>query len=322
MKKTYLFLVWVVLFLVVLYGSGMPQAFALPTWSFYAGNPVIPLGAGGTWDAVHTHNPSVLYVSGTYYMYFNGAKMVGGDESSQIGLATSTDGLTWTPNGGNPITGLQVPTGGYDVYLPTVIKDGSVWKMWYTYNGYTEGKNRIFYATSNNGLAWTIQNSGAPVLPLGGAGSDDEYGGWAPCVIKEGSTYYMWYSGSTSAYLYQVIYATSSDGITWTKQNSGHTIFPIAGSETATSDSQVVLLGSTYYMFYDDSVDLPQERVATSTDKINWTRDTTHGEFLGLGTGSSWDSVLRYGAVPIIDPTNSGGYPLLHRAIQLAFTNW
>ncbi|RZQ65618.1 beta-xylosidase [Amycolatopsis suaedae] len=60
-------------------------------------------GAPGGFDGVHTCDPSVLRVGGTYYLYYTGAA---GDHAlgNSIGLATSTDGLTWTrANGGRPI---------------------------------------------------------------------------------------------------------------------------------------------------------------------------------------------------------------------------
>lgn len=71
-----------------------------------------PDGAGGTpifsgsatgFDAVHTCDPSVIKVGGTYYMYYTGAA---GDHAhgNAIGLATSTDGRVWTrANGGKPL---------------------------------------------------------------------------------------------------------------------------------------------------------------------------------------------------------------------------
>src|SRR6266498_2800682 len=71
-----------------------------------------PDGSGGTpifsgsftgFDAVHTCDPSVLKVGGTYYMYYTGAA---GDHAhgNAIGLATSPDGRVWTrANGGRPL---------------------------------------------------------------------------------------------------------------------------------------------------------------------------------------------------------------------------
>ncbi|GAB3563403.1 beta-xylosidase [Amycolatopsis endophytica] len=70
-------------------GGGVPPA-AL------SGNP-------GQFDGVHACDPSVIRVDGTYYLYYTGAA---GDHAlgNSIGLATSTDGITWQRvNGGRPI---------------------------------------------------------------------------------------------------------------------------------------------------------------------------------------------------------------------------
>ncbi|UUV33466.1 beta-xylosidase [Amycolatopsis roodepoortensis] len=62
-------------------------------------------GAPGGFDGMHTCDPSVIKVGSTYYMYYTGAA---GDHAlgNSIGLATSSDGLTWTrAAGGKPIIG-------------------------------------------------------------------------------------------------------------------------------------------------------------------------------------------------------------------------
>jgi hypothetical protein len=66
------------------------------------GTPVFS-GSGNKFDAVHTCDPSVLKVGGTYYMYYTGAA---GDHAhgNAIGLATSPDGRVWTrANNGEPL---------------------------------------------------------------------------------------------------------------------------------------------------------------------------------------------------------------------------
>lgn len=62
----------------------------------FSGNP-------GHFDGVHTCDPSVVKVDGTYFMYYTGAA---GDHAhgNAIGLATSSDGVTWQrANDGEPI---------------------------------------------------------------------------------------------------------------------------------------------------------------------------------------------------------------------------
>jgi hypothetical protein len=66
------------------------------------GTPVFS-GSAARFDAVHTCDPSVLKVGGTYYLYYTGAA---GNHAhgNAIGLATSTDGRVWTrANAGRPL---------------------------------------------------------------------------------------------------------------------------------------------------------------------------------------------------------------------------
>jgi hypothetical protein len=54
-------------------------------------------------DGLHTCDPSVIEVDGTFYLYYTGTSDPNGN-SNAIGLATSPDGVHWTrANGGTPI---------------------------------------------------------------------------------------------------------------------------------------------------------------------------------------------------------------------------
>lgn len=59
-------------------------------------------GRPGAFDGVHTCDPSVIRVDGTYYMYYTGARGKHADGNA-IGLATSTDGRHWRRAGNGPI---------------------------------------------------------------------------------------------------------------------------------------------------------------------------------------------------------------------------
>ena len=111
-----------------------------------------------------------------------------------------------------------------------VLKDGSTFKCWYTgWNGEFEHLGgglskkinyRIGYATSPDGITWTkyAGSAGAgAVLGLGDPGQQDAKGVAHPHVIKEDSTYRLWYQGYDGS-KWRILYATSSDGTNWTKQ--------------------------------------------------------------------------------------------------------
>jgi hypothetical protein len=102
----------------------------------------------------------------------------------------------------------------------TVIKNGSTFEIWY------EGQNStptvgIGHATSADGLTWTKSGSN-PVLTKSTSGWDSAHVG-KPAVILDGVTYKMWFSGTndpTGQASRQIGYATSADGVTWTKYGS------------------------------------------------------------------------------------------------------
>ncbi|SFB22010.1 Glycosyl hydrolases family 43 [Amycolatopsis marina] len=64
--------------------------------------PAVFSGRPGGFDGVHTCDPSVLRVGGTYYLYYTGSA---GDRAhgNSIGLATSKDGRNWKRVGSGPI---------------------------------------------------------------------------------------------------------------------------------------------------------------------------------------------------------------------------
>lgn len=69
------------------------------------GAPAMPVLSGSVtgFDGVHTCDPSVIKIGGTYFLYYTGAA---GDHAhgNAIGVATSADGLSWTrAAGGTPI---------------------------------------------------------------------------------------------------------------------------------------------------------------------------------------------------------------------------
>ncbi|MTD55928.1 beta-xylosidase [Amycolatopsis pithecellobii] len=65
--------------------------------------PAVLSGNPGQFDGMHTCDPSVVRAGGTYYLYYTGAA---NDHAlgNAIGLATSTDGLTWA-RADTPIVG-------------------------------------------------------------------------------------------------------------------------------------------------------------------------------------------------------------------------
>src|SRR4030067_1517480 len=102
-------------------------------------------------------------------------------------------------------------------------------------------------------------------------------------VVKEGSNWYGGYAGHGGDGAWKVGYATSDDGIAWTKYGSN----PVMEGTAATWDSAMVIPGrvwkegSTYYMLYWGGSNTGDSTtweigLATSTDRITWTKEATN----------------------------------------------
>jgi len=87
--------------------------------------------------------------------------------------------------------------------------------------------------------------------------------GW---ILREGATYHLWYTGydGTRAGIKMLGYATSPDGIHWTRDPHN----PIY-REHWVEDMMVVKQGDMYYMFAEGLDDHAQ--LLVSSDKIHWT---------------------------------------------------
>ncbi|MFC6088554.1 beta-xylosidase [Saccharothrix lopnurensis] len=91
------------------------------------GSPARPVfsGSGSGFDAMHTCDPSVIKVGSVYYLYYTAAERDNVDNGSAVGVAVSSDGLTWTRWGSGPII---TPSG--EVIRDNVYGAGQVSALW------------------------------------------------------------------------------------------------------------------------------------------------------------------------------------------------
>gem|GEM_PF-1313359 len=269
-------------------------------WHYVAGpgsnGEVIGLSAG-RFDNYHVGQPCVIKDGSTYKMWYyaNNYGVPTGTYGDMIGYATSADGINWTkvdgPGPGYAVIWADV-AGRFDsgyitntdyIYPGSVIKDGSTYKMWYCgYSPATPAKYRIGYATSSDGINWAKYDGPETLYSVldTTAGRFDSGDVLYPWVIKDGSTYKMWYTagdGSRDC----IGYATSPDGINWTRVDGpgykGSVIDGIQGTCDYSTVSQpcVIKDGETYKMWYTayggrrSSVNY-NVAYATSPDGINW----------------------------------------------------
>lgn len=120
-----------------------------------------------------------------------------------------------------------------------------------------------------------------------------------PAVIYDSvaQTYRMWYTADSEG-RYVVFYATSADGLHWTKYSGNPVLKPGTGNEwdgVHARCSAVVFDGEIYRMYYFGSGVNSREQIglATSSDGIHWEK-YPHNPVLQPSASGAWDDVLVY----------------------------
>jgi len=124
-------------------------------WTRYGNSPVVDLGAPGEWDSNYVTNGSMIPGDdGTWRMWYSGGQS---SAHQGIGYATSSDGINWTRDPGNPLYSVNDGVDWRDdrCYTPSVLSsttnfdghgDAAHYKMWFT------GQDQ---ATSNRTIGYT-----------------------------------------------------------------------------------------------------------------------------------------------------------------------
>jgi hypothetical protein len=173
-------------------------------------------GSYGPCDVLYNPGASNMGTDWTFTMYYDGT--TGGDEA--IGLGFSSNGITWTgydadsDGKADPVLSGTYASGNWDynyVSRATIIKNADDdYEMWYS-GGIWTMNHGIGYATSSDGINWT-RDANNPIVHK----DDTGYPGYpwrqsrtyCPSVIKDGSSYKMWFAGKGSAY--SIGYATAA----------------------------------------------------------------------------------------------------------------
>ena len=212
------------------------------------------------------------------------------------------------------------------VKYPAVLVD-EVLKMWYTGID-IYGVERIGFAKSADGTAWS-RSAENPVLDVGPAGAWDAGRVESPTVIKDGDEFKMWYTGEDERGNSAIGYATSEDGIEWTKY-AGNPV--LKGGTTAWNQSGiahpwVILEGGVYnmwlfgsgptaggdqvYMLYAESADGVQWKWSDANPLFTPTWETWFWRPSVVHQGATyqmWYSVLSGGENRIAYATSADGF--------------
>jgi hypothetical protein len=228
----------------------------------------------------NTYAPEVHLENGLYRMWYGGQ---GTDGYEHIHYAESTDGYNWKRYG---IVLSEAPghvPQGQQTY--PLIEDASVVKVDGTYHMYYTAApsgtvDVIRHATSADGIHWTV--TGTVLTP-------DAFPAWDSLDVARPSVRYespgnwkMWYDGCQGVYagtgaepclgFRNAGYATSTDGLHWTKSSANPIISPIEAVN-------VVQYRGTYFMVGESQ---QGTRLESSLDGVSW---TDRGFLVGLSGG-------------------------------------
>jgi len=197
-------------------------------WQRDSDQPALSLGEKGRFDDQHIFAPHVIQMNGEFWMYYCGsqrcvdagtykgqAKDPAHPEKSdqrlfKLGLAKSKDGVHFTRHSADPVFSFGDDI--HSVVTAAILKnpDGSVHReggklrMYFAAVDFPHGtyKHDLYETTSDDGLAWA-----KPTLVMENA--------YAPCVIKEGDKYRMWYT-CIDRHPWHTKHAQSPEGTAWT----------------------------------------------------------------------------------------------------------
>lgn len=196
-----------------------------------------------------------------------------GSGSIYINVNWGTSASQWTDYSANPVYNGIGNSSNTDLFSePKIIYDNGIYKMWYlcTYSG---GHGNIWYAESPDGINWQNKFQ-TPVLDSGPYGSWDDLAVYPGAVIKNGSTYMLYYNGDTTSYgRLSMGLATSTDGINWEKHSSP-VLMGDSISEYHLATESVLIVNGKFYLYYGASpvnnYDAFSINLAISSDGINW----------------------------------------------------
>lgn len=288
MRKDKLKLIKHLFFVAVLLSFFLPKSLKSQTnWTNYSGNPVI----NSDFDpgAIAILRPSVLFDGVSYHMWYSSIRVfpIANNQFHLgcTGYATSPDGISWQsvdPVAREPSFNANDP----DMWFANqgwVIADRDTFKMWYFgLNPTVEGSasKSIVYAWSLDGSNWNkIAGPGTlgSVYDRNMADLPDSSGVTMPCVVKDGDTYHMWYCHMVGDF-FRIGYATSPDGIHWTKVNGtgrdGSVIDwgPPGRFDQVSAQWPAVIKTDDGFMMWYFGFDgaMPRIGCSVSTDGINW----------------------------------------------------
>lgn len=231
------------------------------------------LTGNATHEDSNAYEPSVIVdndpqiLTGTVYKMWYTGGWSGGVFEPSVNYAESTDGISWTKYGSNPVISNHFR--GY------VFKNGTTYYAYVIPSAGVGAEQQIDRYSSADGITWALDS--ASVLSVGAGGSWDDTAVANPYIWLESGTWYMLYE-ARSAGVWKIGLATAPDGLVWTKSGSN----PVITEAGSVGGPDVKKIGATYMLWaHRSNATLPTDITSyTSPDLINWTIHPTGFRFL------------------------------------------
>lgn len=207
--------------------------------------PVFDFGDGKhsilTPTLLRSTNGTVMREEGKLRLWFASTDFAANDGVHTLHESTSLDGVQWSA---------PSPAQFEGIYAPTILKEGGVYRMWYS--DVSADPWIVRHAKSLDGKTW--ERTETPCLVLDQSWEKGRL--FYPAVIKHDGQFVLWYGSywtdreSTTA----IGVATSEDGLTWTKSPTNPVFTPDESrsweSHYTTSQSVLKLDDGSWRMWY------------------------------------------------------------------------
>jgi predicted GH43/DUF377 family glycosyl hydrolase len=256
-------------------------SYASSSFFKYPNNPVLNINLS-SWDNKYLAQPYVLYDSGfkIWYSGHNG-------NFWSIGYASSSGNLNWNKLP-NPILSSENTQLPKNIFTPTIIKEGDLYRLWFTNTPDDRTDFHIGYAESFDGISFSIKSmnifSNFKTSDFGGLGAV------SPNVIRNTTKYFIYYN-SADFIDWKIGLAESDDGITWTPYENN----PVLKGDAAWDGQQVggpavIYDNGTYHMWYNSNTNIPSRiNYAYSSDGKNWIKPADKNPVIDTDLPGTWE---------------------------------
>jgi hypothetical protein len=266
-------------------------------WKRDSDTPALSLGEKGRFDDQHIFAPHVVHMpgdkDGEYWMYYCGSQrcMDAGTYKGKpkdpdpkkcdqrlfkVGLAKSKDGIKFTRYSQDPVFSF-----GDDIHSivtvallknpdGTLCRENGRLRMYFAMVDFPKGtyKHYLYQTTSEDGIRWD-----KPTLL-----AENMY---APCVIKEGDKYRMWYTW-IDKHPWHTRYAESADGSAFKLHDKPCIVMDQKWEVKDQVYPMVIKADDVYIMLYGCYWNDPQHTglgFAASKDGLTWTKHAENPVF-------------------------------------------